>query len=248
MRLTLNVDHIATLRNARGEEQPDPVTAALIAEQAGVDGIVVHLREDRRHISERDVRLLRELITTKLDLEMAATEEIIKIACDVGPELATIVPEKRQELTTEGGINVIDNVTLLKDTIRELHNSNIEVSLFIEPDLNHIDVAAEIETDLIEIHTGVFANALSEEEQFDELERIRIGSKHAKKLGLGVNAGHGLNYQNIKIFRELTDIDEVSIGHSIIARAVVVGIKEATQEMIRFLRFDYYLKLIFAAT
>lgn len=236
MRLTLNVDHIATLRNARGEEQPDPVTAALIAEQAGVDGIVVHLREDRRHISERDVRLLRELITTKLDLEMAATEEIIKIACDVSPELATIVPEKRQELTTEGGINVIDNVSLLKDTIKELHNSNIEVSLFIEPDLNHIDVAAEIETDLIEIHTGIFANALSEEEQFDELERIRIASKHAKKLGLGVNAGHGLNYQNIKIFRELTDIDEVSIGHSIIARAVVVGIKEATQEMIRLLK------------
>lgn len=236
MRLTLNVDHIATLRNARGEEQPDPVTASLIAEQAGVDGIVVHLREDRRHINERDVRLLRELITTKLDLEMAATEEIIKIACDVGPELATIVPEKRQELTTEGGINVIDNVSLLKDTIKELHGSDIEVSLFIEPDLNHIDVAAEIETDFIEIHTGVFANAISEEEQFDELERIRIASKHAKKLGLGVNAGHGLNYQNIKIFRELTDIDEVSIGHSIIARAVVVGIKEAVQEMIRLLK------------
>ncbi len=236
MRLTLNVDHIATLRNARGEEQPDPVTASLIAEQAGVDGIVVHLREDRRHVNERDVRLLRELITTKLDLEMAATEEIIKIACDVGPELATIVPEKRQELTTEGGINVIDNVSLLKDTIKELHASDIEVSLFIEPDLNHIDVAAEIESDFIEIHTGVFANAISEEEQFDELERIRIASKHAKKLGLGVNAGHGLNYQNIKIFRELTDIDEVSIGHSIIARAVVVGIKEAVQEMIRLLK------------
>lgn len=236
MRLTLNVDHIATLRNARGEEQPDPVTAALIAEQAGVDGIVVHLREDRRHINERDVRLLRELITTKLDLEMAPTEEIIKIACDVGPELATIVPEKRQELTTEGGINVIDSVDLLKDTISELHNANIEVSLFIEPDLNHIDAAAEIDTDFIEIHTGVFANAYSEEEQFDELERIRIASKHAKKLGLGVNAGHGLNYQNIKIFRELTDIDEVSIGHSIIARAVVVGIKEAVQEMITLIR------------
>lgn len=236
MRLTLNVDHIATLRNARGEEQPDPVTAALIAEQSGVDGIVVHLREDRRHINERDVRLLRELITTKLDLEMAATEEIIKIACDIGPELATIVPEKRQELTTEGGINVIDNVTLLKDTIKELHGSNIEVSLFIEPDLNHIDAAAEIESDFIEIHTGIFANSVSEEEQFDELERIRIASKHAKKLGLGVNAGHGLNYQNIKVFRELTDIDEVSIGHSIIARAVVVGIKEAVQEMIRLIK------------
>jgi pyridoxine 5-phosphate synthase len=236
MRLTLNVDHIATLRNARGEEQPDPVTAALIAEQAGVDGIVVHLREDRRHINERDVRLLRELITTKLDLEMAAVEEIIRIACDVGPELATIVPEKRQELTTEGGVNVIDNIILLKETIKDLHESEIEVSLFVEPDLNHIDAAAEIGADFIELHTGVFANALSEEEQFDELERIRIASKHAKKLGLGVNAGHGLNYQNIKIFRELTDIDEVSIGQSIIARAVIVGIKEAVQEMIRLLR------------
>ncbi|OGU73835.1 MAG: pyridoxine 5'-phosphate synthase [Ignavibacteria bacterium RBG_16_34_14] len=236
MRLALNVDHIATLRNARGENQPDPITVALIAEQAGVDGVVVHLREDRRHINERDLRLLRELITTKLDLEMAPVDEIIKIACDVGPELATLVPEKRQELTTEGGINVIDNINLLRETIKTLQNSEIEVSLFIEPDIDQIDAAAEISADFIEIHTGVFANALSEEEQFDELERIRIASKHAKKLGLGVNAGHGLNYQNIKIFRELTDIDEVSIGHAIIARAVVVGIKEAVQEMIRLIK------------
>lgn len=231
MRLSLNIDHVATLRNARGETQPDPVTAALIAEQAGIDGIVVHLREDRRHINERDVRLLRELITTKLDLEMAATEEIIKIACDIGPELATIVPEKRLELTTEGGVNVIDNITLMKNTIEELHKYDIEVSLFIEPDIRQIDAAAEIKSDYIEIHTGVFANAFSEEEQFDELDKIRVAVKHAKKLGLGVNAGHGLDYQNIKIFRELTDIDEVSIGHSIIARSVFVGIKQAVQEM-----------------
>lgn len=235
MRLTLNVDHIATLRNARGEVQPDPVTAALIAEQAGVDGIVVHLREDRRHINERDVRLLRELITTKLDLEMAATEEIIKIACDVGPELATIVPEKRQELTTEGGLSVIDNVARLKETVNTLHKFDIEVSMFIEPDINQIDASAEIDADYIEIHTGDFANALTEEEQFDELDKIRTAAKHAKKLGLGVNAGHGLNYSNIKIFRELTDIDEVSIGHAIIARSVFVGIKEAVREMIRVL-------------
>ncbi len=236
MRLTLNVDHIATLRNARGEDQPDPVTTALIAEEAGVDGVVVHLREDRRHITERDVRLLRELVKTKLDLEMAANEEIIKIACDVGPELATLVPEKRQELTTEGGLNVIDNISLIKDTITELHNSDIDVSLFIEPELTQIDTAAEIDADIIEIHTGIFANAVSEEEQFDELERIRAAVIHAKKLGLGVNAGHGLNYQNIKIFREVPDIDEVSIGHSIIARAVTVGIKEAVQEMIRLIK------------
>ncbi len=236
MRFSLNVDHIATLRNVRGENLPDPVTTALIAEQAGVDGIVVHLREDRRHIKERDVRLLRELVTTKLDLEMAVTEEIIKIACDVGPELATIVPEKRQELTTEGGINVIDNIEHLKNSIIELHNSEIEVSLFIEPDIEQINAAAEIESDFIEIHTGVFANAVSEEEQFDELEKIRVAVKQAKKFGLGVNAGHGLNYQNIKIFRELNDIDEVSIGHAIIARAVVVGINEAVKEMINLIR------------
>ena len=235
MRFSLNVDHIATLRNVRGEDQPDPVTAALIAEQAGADGIVVHLREDRRHIGERDVRLLRELITTKLDLEMAATEEIIKIACDVGPELSTIVPEKRQELTTEGGINVIDNISKLKSAIKDLHNSEILVSLFIEPNLDQIDAAAEINSDFIEIHTGVFANAITEEEQFDELEKIRAAVKHAKKLGLGVNAGHGLNYQNIKIFKEVPDIDEVSIGHAVIARAVFVGLNEAIREMIRLL-------------
>ena len=235
MRFALNVDHVATLRNARGEDQPDPVTVALIAEEAGVDGIVVHLREDRRHIKERDVRLLRELVKTKLDLEMAATDEIINIACDVGPELATLVPEKRQELTTEGGLNLIDNISLYKNTIRTLHESDIEISLFIEPEIATIDVAADIEADFIEIHTGIFANAMSEEEQFDELERIRTAVIHAKKLGLGVNAGHGINYQNIKIFREVPDIDEVSIGQAVIARAVFVGIKEAVQEMIRLI-------------
>ena len=236
MRFSLNVDHVAVLRNARGEIQPDPVTAALLAEQAGVDGIVVHLREDRRHVNERDVRLLRELLTTKLDLEMAATDEIIKIACDIVPELATIVPEKRQELTTEGGISVIDNITRLKSAIIDLHNADVEVSLFIEPDIDQIDAAAEISSDYIEIHTGVFANAVSEEEQFDELEKIRLAAKHAKKLGLGVNAGHGLNYQNIKIFRELTDIDEVSIGQAVIARAVFIGLNEAIREMIKLVR------------
>jgi pyridoxine 5-phosphate synthase len=236
MKFSLNVDHFATVRNARGGQQPDPVTAALIAEQAGADGIVCHLREDRRHINERDVRLLRELIKTKLDLEMAAVDEIVKIACDIGPELATLVPEKRQELTTEGGLNVIDNVSRLKDTIQELHEAEIEVSLFIEPELEQIDASAEIHSDFIEIHTGIFANAISEEEQFDELERIRAAVKHAKKLGLGVNAGHGLDYQNIKVFREVPDIDEVSIGHAVIAHALFVGIERAVKEMIGLLK------------
>lgn len=236
MRLSINVDHIATLRNARAETQPDPVTFALMAEQYGVDGIVVHLREDKRHINERDLRLLRELITTKLDLEMAAVPEIIEVACDVQPELATIVPERRQELTTEGGINVIDNITHLGKTIQILHNAEVPVSLFIEPDLNQIDAAAEINADFIEIHTGNYANAVSEEDIFDELERVRLAAKHAKKLGLGVNAGHGLNYINLKEFIAIEDIDEVSIGHAIIARAVYVGVEKAVKEMINIVR------------
>lgn len=232
MRFCINVDHVATLRNARGEAQPDPVTFALMAEQYGVDGIVVHLREDRRHINERDVRLLRELITTKLDLEMAAVDEIIDIACDIRPDLATIVPEKRQELTTEGGINVIDNIKQIRSAIERLHEVQIPVSLFIEPDINQIDAAAQINADLIEIHTGNYANATNEEDTFDELESIRIAAKHAKKLGLGVNAGHGLNYINMKEFLAIEEIDEVSIGHAVLARALYVGVERAVKEMI----------------
>ncbi len=236
MKFSLNVDHVATLRNARGEGQPDPVTFALMAEKFGIDGIVCHLREDRRHINERDVRLLRELITTKLDLEMAATPEIIEIACDVQPELATLVPEKREELTTEGGINVIDNIDHYRDAINELHGSSIPVSLFIEPDINQIDASAEIGADFIEIHTGIYANAKTEEEMFDELDRIRIAAKYAKKLGLGVNAGHGLNYINIKDFIAVENIDEVSIGHSVISYAIFVGLEKAIKEMFVLLK------------
>jgi pyridoxine 5-phosphate synthase len=218
------------------EVNPDPVTYALMAEQYGVDGIVVHLREDRRHINERDLRLMREMLTTKLDLEMAAVEEIIKIAMDVQPELVTIVPEKRQELTTEGGINVIDNIDHLRTTIERLHEAEVPVSLFIEPDTAQIDAAAEIDTDFIEIHTGNYANAISEEEMFEELEKVRLGAKHAKKLGLGVNAGHGLNYQNMKDFVTLEDIDEVSIGQAVVARSVFVGLEKAVREMISLIR------------
>ncbi|MCZ7604430.1 MAG: pyridoxine 5'-phosphate synthase [Melioribacteraceae bacterium] len=236
MLFSLNVDHVAFLRNARMEVNPDPVTYALMAEQYGVDGIVVHLREDRRHINERDLRLMREMLTTKLDLEMAAVEEIIKIAIDVQPELVTIVPEKRQELTTEGGINVIDNIDHLRTTIERMHEAEIPVSLFIEPEIAQIDASAEIETDFIEIHTGNYANAVSEEEMFDELEKIRMAAKHAKKLGLGVNAGHGLNYNNMKQFIAIEDIDEVSIGQAVVARSVFVGLEKAVREMIELIR------------
>ena len=231
MKFTLNIDHVATLRNARGEQQPDPVTFALLAEQYGIDGIVVHLREDRRHVNERDVRLLREMITTKLDLEMAAVDEIIDIACDVQPELATLVPEKRQELTTEGGLNVLDNIEQLKSAIERLHEAGILVSLFVEPDIEQIDASAGIEADMIEIHTGNYANADSEDAMFEELDRIRLAAQHAKKLGLGVNAGHGLNYNNITDFLVIDDIDEVSIGQSVIARSVFVGLEKAVTEM-----------------
>ncbi len=232
MRLCINVDHIATLRNARGEMIPDPVSIALMCEQAGADGIVVHLREDRRHIRDRDVKLLRELVTTKLDLEMASSPEIVNAACQIIPDLATLVPERREELTTEGGLNVLDNISHLKDVIKELHKHRIEVSLFIEPILAQIAAASEIRADYIEIHTGIYANAVSEEEQFDEIDKIRMAARHAKKMGMGVNAGHGLNYHNIKTFRAVEEIDEVSIGHSIIARAVFVGIHQAVREMI----------------
>ncbi len=231
MKFSLNVDHVATLRNARGEGQPDPVTFALMAEKYGVDGIVVHLREDRRHINERDVRLLRELITTKLDLEMAANDEIIEIACDVKPELATLVPERRLELTTEGGLNVIDNIERLRYTIERLHGSEIPVSLFIEPEIEQIDASVEIGADVIEIHTGKFANSRTEDEMYDELERIRIAVKHAKKLGLGVNAGHGLDYGNVKEFIAIEGVDEVSIGHAVIAHSLFVGLEKAIDEM-----------------
>lgn len=236
MLFSINVDHVAFLRNARMEDHPDPVTFALLAEQYGVDGIVVHLREDRRHITERDLRLLREMITTKLDLEMAADEEIIKIAVDVQPDLATIVPEKREELTTEGGLNVIDNIDNIKTTIEKLHEADIPVSLFIEPESSQIDASAEINADFIEIHTGNFANAETEDEFYDELERIRQAAKYAKKLGLGVNAGHGLNYQNMKEFIAIDEIDEVSIGQAVVARAVFVGAEKAIREMIDLVR------------
>ncbi|MBU0561784.1 MAG: pyridoxine 5'-phosphate synthase [Bacteroidetes bacterium] len=236
MKFSLNVDHVATLRNARKETQPDPVTYALMAEQFGVDGIVVHLREDRRHINERDVRLLRELITTKLDLEMSTNDEIVRIACDIQPELATLVPEKREELTTEGGLNVIDNLTKIKSAIERLHEHEIPVSLFIEPEILHIDAAAEIKSDFIEIHTGNFANAASEDEMYEELDRINVAAKHAKKLNLSVNAGHGLNYLNMKDFLTVEDIDEVSIGQSVIARSIFVGVEQAVKEMLNLIR------------
>ncbi|MBP1657950.1 MAG: pdxJ [Bacteroidetes bacterium] len=238
MRLCINIDHIATLREARGGVEPDPVTAAHICELAGAQGIVCHLREDRRHINDRDLRLLRESIKTKLDLEMAATDEIVKIAIETLPELVTFVPERRQELTTEGGLDVRGHRHHLRDVIAEMHRHEIEVSLFIDPVLEQIDTAAEVDADKIEIHTGEYANARSEREQMELLEVVRAAAKHARGLGMGVNAGHGLNYLNITPFRTIQEIEEVSIGHAVISRALFVGLDRAVRDMLRACRGD----------
>lgn len=231
MRLTINIDHVATLREARGGVEPDPVIAAGICELAGAEGIVCHLREDRRHINDRDVRLLRETVKTKLDLEMAATEEIMAIAIETLPELVTLVPEKRQELTTEGGLDVVANRHHLEGAIREFHKHEIAVSLFVDPVPEQIEAAKEIGSDMIEIHTGEYANARNERELYALLEEIRSAAMLGKQLGLGVNAGHGLNYVNIRPFTSITEIDEVSIGHAVISQALFVGLEQAVRQM-----------------
>ena len=235
MKLSVNVDHIATVREARGEIEPDPVIAAGICELAGAEGIVSHLREDRRHINDRDVRLLREVVKTKFDLEMAATEEMIKIACDILPDLVTLVPENREELTTEGGLNLHQNKSKYKDAIDALHNKDIEVSLFLEPEPKNIDLALECGADIIEIHTGKFANFLDEKSRINELSKIAIFSQMASEVGMIVTAGHGLNYQNIFPFLNIPEIREVSIGHSIISRALFTGLQKAVEDMVKIL-------------
>ncbi len=235
MRLSVNVDHIATIREVRGEIEPDPVIAAGICELAGAEGIVCHLREDRRHINDRDVKLLREVVKTKFDLEMAATEEMIRIASEVLPDLVTLVPENRMELTTEGGLDLRKNKSYLQNVVKELHSKDILVSLFIDPEPDNIDKSIEIGADIIEIHTGKYANAVGEKEQINELSKIGTVARMAAELGLVVTAGHGLNYYNIIPFLNISEIQEVSIGHSIISRAVFTGLHKAVEDMVKIL-------------
>ncbi len=230
-RLGVNVDHVATLRQARGGTDPDPLAAAVLVELAGADGLVVHLREDRRHIQDRDLRLLREVTRTKLDLEMAAGDEMVKIALNVRPDLVTLVPEKRQELTTEGGLDVAGQRDRIQNIISELHSSGIPVSVFIEPDLGQVKAAHKISADFVELHTGRYANATRSKEADTEFESITQAARLAYKLGIGVNAGHGLDYRNVKRLTHIAEIVEYNIGHSIIARAVLVGIVQAVKEM-----------------
>jgi pyridoxine 5-phosphate synthase len=236
MRLCINIDHVATLREARGGVEPDPVTAAAICEFAGADGIVCHLREDRRHINDRDLRLLRETIKTKLDLEMAATEEIIAIAIQTLPEMVTLVPERREELTTEGGLDVRGHRHHLRDAVKTLRAHDIEVSLFVDPVREQIEASKDVGADKIEIHTGEYANARNEREQRERLLIVRDAARMARELGLGVNAGHGLNYLNIISFREIVEIEEISIGHAIISWAVFVGLEKAVREMLALVK------------
>jgi len=234
-KLGVNIDHVATIRQARGGVEPDPVSAAAIAELAGADGITIHLREDRRHIQDRDLRLLRQTVKTRLNLEMAATEEMVAIAMAVKPDMCTLVPEKRQELTTEGGLDVQLLLKTIAEAVAKLKDSGIVVSLFVDPDPDQVKAANKAGADFVEIHTGAFAEATSEKRQREELQKIENAIKLAAKLGLGVNAGHGLNYNNIKRLVRLGGIEEFNIGHAIISKSVLVGLDRAVREMVALL-------------
>jgi pyridoxine 5-phosphate synthase len=235
-RLAVNVDHVATLRQARRINEPEPVLAALTAELAGAEGIICHLREDRRHIQDRDLYLLRQVVKTKLNLEMAAVKEMVEIALEVKPELVTLVPEKRAELTTEGGLDVHSNPVHYQQVIKQVQAQGVRVSLFIDPDLQQIQTAKQVGADLIEIHTGHYAEAHTEAEAAERFVRITKAVAEAERLQLGISAGHGLNYVNIKRFKALPQVEEYSIGHSIIARAVMKGMEKAVREMVELVK------------
>lgn len=231
MRLGVNIDHIATIRQARGGNEPDPVTAAGIAEIAGADGIVCHLREDRRHIQDRDLEILRQTTQTHLNMEMAATDEMVEIAGRVKPDMCTLVPEKRQELTTEGGLDVVSLSSRLAEVCEQLKNSGIVVSLFIDPVIEQVKEAVRIKADFIELHTGAYTEAEDEELAEIELGKIASMSIAGHKLGIRVSAGHGLKYHNVRRVAKLEFIEELNIGHSIIARAAMVGMDRAVRDM-----------------
>jgi len=230
MFLSVNVDHIATLRQARKGIDPDPVMAATLAILGGADGITVHLREDRRHIQDRDLKMLKEFVPVELNLEMAATKEMIGIASQLKPDMVTLVPEKRQELTTEGGLDIKSQKKGISEAIKKLHDKDIPVSLFINPDFEDISLSKQINTDMIEIHTGMYANSKGKR-QHEELIRVMNSVRYAIDVGLTVNAGHGLNYFNVQKIASLQAIRGLYIGHSIISRAVLVGIERAVREM-----------------
>lgn len=235
-KLGVNVDHVATVRQARGTVEPDPVMAAALAELAGAEGITVHLREDRRHIQDRDVEVLRKTVKTRLNLEMAATDEMVAIALKILPDMVTLVPEKREELTTEGGLDVCMNRHLVQKQTGLLRQGGIVVSLFVDPDLEQIKMAHRVGAQYIEIHTGTYCEARLTEDRQKELQKIEQATRAARKLGLGVNAGHGLDYLNIREVVALGGIEEFNIGHSIVSRAVLVGMERAVREMVALVK------------
>lgn len=235
-RLAVNVDHVATIRQARGGKEPDPVLAAGIAELAGADGIICHLREDRRHINDRDLEILRQTVKTKLNMEMAAVEEMIGIALKILPDLVTLVPERRQELTTEGGLDVRSNVDYYAKATEKMKQAGIQVSFFVDPDPEQIKAAHQCGADIVEIHTGHYSEALTESQEIERFSRVATAADAAGDLNLGISAGHGLDYSNIKRFRVLPQIEEYSIGHSIVSRAVLAGLEKAVKEMIELVK------------
>lgn len=234
-RLNINIDHIATIRQARGGIEPDPVTAAVIAELAGASGIVAHLREDRRHAQVRDLEVLRKTVQTKLNMEMAATSEMVKIAKKIKPDMVTIVPEKRKELTTEGGLNVAANFKIIKNTVASLKNTKIFVSLFVNPENEQVKKSYEADADMVEIHTGSFADTKNEKLRVKELMKVEQAVNYALDLGLSVSAGHGLNYNNVQEIAVIEGIEELNIGHSIVSRAVLIGMEAAVRDMINLM-------------
>ena len=235
-RLGVNVDHVATLRQARKSAYPDPVTAAAFAELAGAGQITIHLREDKRHIQERDLRVLRDTVQTMLNLEMAATPEMVKMAYEYKPDMVTLVPERREELTTEGGLDVNSQKESVSKIIKNLKDGDVTVSLFIDPDLDQVKAAHRVSADRIELHTGRYCEAHNAKEQQRELSRIIDAAKAAGKLGIGCAAGHGLNYENVQAIARIAEIDELNIGHAIVARAVLVGFERAVREMLELMR------------
>lgn len=234
--LAVNIDHVATLREARKINVPDPVYAASIAEMAGAGCIICHLREDRRHINDRDLRLIRQVVKTRLNMEMAAVDEMINIARDVKPDLVTLVPEKRQELTTEGGLNVKANPAYYAKVVEQLAEKGIKVSFFVDPDPAQIEAAHNAGADIVEIHTGHYSEASSEEEAEERFQRIIKAVEASADLKLRISAGHGLDYFNVKRFKFLPQIEEYSIGHSIMARAIFTGLDQAVREMIELVK------------
>lgn len=236
VKLGLNIDHVATIRQARGGVEPDPVAAAAIAELAGADAITIHLREDRRHINDRDVRLLSKTLKTRMNLEMAPTEEIQQIALEVKPYSVTLVPEKRQELTTEGGLDVVGQQKYLETYIKAFQEQGIIVSMFIDADLSQVKASAEIGANFIELHTGPYAEAFNTKDEEAAFKNLATAAKYAEELDLCINAGHGLNYQNVQRIVSMKNMEELNIGHSIISRAVMVGLDRAVQDMKNILK------------